>query len=447
MAGIDDVLERLVTDAGFRARLASDPSAALAGYDLTPSDLQLLSSQLDMTAGSSGGVEARTSKAGLFGLLGGVDELAEAIGGSGAGGAAADDAALATEGAPAAAKDHKEWINVESMSQPIHRSAAEEPLDLGAPSEPASAAGGEGFKREIEIDSFSLGTPSAAGLSGDLPEEGVSFVFEQIKTTYDPADQAPSPGGTGDDVLIGGTTAFDEPAAAPQPAATGDGSVDAADYVVWRKTDAPAGGDPGAIVAPTGDASQETVDKDETITIHGARTEDGTVDLQDLNQFRANFGQTAAPAADTHELEEISLTYQKIEHEGDDPAGAPSDLAADTPEPAMAIELENVQITSYQLGAHDGGDAPIPSDGLAAAGGAGGGDATTDADVDGRDFLTWQRNVGTPAGSGGVTEYTYDAAGNLDSARAPSGAGAPAPAPEAGAAADDDGGPAAEAQP
>ena len=34
MAGIDEVRERLVTDEAFRAQLAADPQAALAGYDL-----------------------------------------------------------------------------------------------------------------------------------------------------------------------------------------------------------------------------------------------------------------------------------------------------------------------------------------------------------------------------------------------------------------------------
>jgi hypothetical protein len=45
MAGIDDVLDRLVTDTEFAQRLARDPAGALTGYELTQDDLTLLSSQ------------------------------------------------------------------------------------------------------------------------------------------------------------------------------------------------------------------------------------------------------------------------------------------------------------------------------------------------------------------------------------------------------------------
>jgi hypothetical protein len=69
MAGVDEVLERLITDLGFRRRLREDPAAALAGYDLDEADLELLASQLDDGGGQAHGVERRTSKAALFGLL------------------------------------------------------------------------------------------------------------------------------------------------------------------------------------------------------------------------------------------------------------------------------------------------------------------------------------------------------------------------------------------
>ena len=69
MAGIDDVLERLVTDASFKKQLVTDPKAALAGYELTADDVQLLAAQVTDDTGSLGAVEQRTSKAGLFGLF------------------------------------------------------------------------------------------------------------------------------------------------------------------------------------------------------------------------------------------------------------------------------------------------------------------------------------------------------------------------------------------
>jgi hypothetical protein len=81
MAGIDDVLERLVTDDAFRAQLAADPDAALASYELSPADRALLASQVSADAGQAGAMEGRASKAGLFGMLGGLDEIADAIAG------------------------------------------------------------------------------------------------------------------------------------------------------------------------------------------------------------------------------------------------------------------------------------------------------------------------------------------------------------------------------
>jgi hypothetical protein len=72
MGGIDDVLERLVTDLGFRRRLREDPAAALKGYDLNEADVELLASQLDETAGDAGALEQRTSKSALFGILTGL---------------------------------------------------------------------------------------------------------------------------------------------------------------------------------------------------------------------------------------------------------------------------------------------------------------------------------------------------------------------------------------
>jgi hypothetical protein len=82
MAGIDDVLERLINDDRFREQLATDPDTALAAYDLTADDRALLISQVTTDAGRSGTLEARASKAGLFGLLGGLDEIADAVVGS-----------------------------------------------------------------------------------------------------------------------------------------------------------------------------------------------------------------------------------------------------------------------------------------------------------------------------------------------------------------------------
>ena len=91
MAGIDDVLERLLTDAGFARQLAADPADALAGYELSAEDLDLLSAQVSFDRGALSNVEERISKAGMFGLLssftaglgglGGPDTMPAGLGG------------------------------------------------------------------------------------------------------------------------------------------------------------------------------------------------------------------------------------------------------------------------------------------------------------------------------------------------------------------------------
>jgi len=70
MSDIDTVLERLVTDAEFRRLLAAEPARALHGYDLSAAerDMLLVRVSPDLMVGST--VEQRTSKAGMFALLG-----------------------------------------------------------------------------------------------------------------------------------------------------------------------------------------------------------------------------------------------------------------------------------------------------------------------------------------------------------------------------------------
>jgi hypothetical protein len=69
MSDFDDILERLLVDPAFKARLASDPRSALAGYRLSPDEVELLESQVSSDTGTQHRVEQRTSKASLFGLL------------------------------------------------------------------------------------------------------------------------------------------------------------------------------------------------------------------------------------------------------------------------------------------------------------------------------------------------------------------------------------------
>ncbi len=69
MSDFDDVLERLLTDPGFQARLAADPAGALAGYRLTADELELLQAQVGGGDAGQSRVEQRTSKASMFGLF------------------------------------------------------------------------------------------------------------------------------------------------------------------------------------------------------------------------------------------------------------------------------------------------------------------------------------------------------------------------------------------
>ena len=102
MSDIDDVLERLVTDAAFRDALADDPATALAGYSLEEGDLEVLAATLDDDGASEHGVEQRTSKSAILGLIVGL-----AGGGGGSSPTADPDLAATTaaaeRGAPGAA--------------------------------------------------------------------------------------------------------------------------------------------------------------------------------------------------------------------------------------------------------------------------------------------------------------------------------------------------------
>lgn len=112
MSDIDTVLERLVTDAAFRGQLGSDPAAALAGYDLSADDLQLLASSLDDGDAGQRGVEQRTSKSAVLGLLasfaggGGGGDQASALDAGSKDAARFDDLAPPDDGAEDASR-HK----------------------------------------------------------------------------------------------------------------------------------------------------------------------------------------------------------------------------------------------------------------------------------------------------------------------------------------------------
>ncbi len=72
MSDFDDVLERLLTDPTFQARLAADPRGALAGYHLDAEERDLLGAHLVGGDEQDRTVELRTSKSGVVGMIGPV---------------------------------------------------------------------------------------------------------------------------------------------------------------------------------------------------------------------------------------------------------------------------------------------------------------------------------------------------------------------------------------
>jgi hypothetical protein len=70
MSDFDAVLERLLTDPSFQARLAADPAGTLAGYDLDAEEADLLRQQVSSDPGAQTAmVEDRVTKSSTFGLL------------------------------------------------------------------------------------------------------------------------------------------------------------------------------------------------------------------------------------------------------------------------------------------------------------------------------------------------------------------------------------------
>lgn len=200
MADIDIVLERLVTDAAFRTALADDPAAALASYALSDADLRLLASSLDDGDRTQRGVEQRTSKSAMVGLLasltgGGatgpgdtgkysapVNMTSSARAGGPDGPAldgASKDAAHLHQGAPPSSDPHdgtarppKEW----NPSTPQLRSSAQPP-EATAP--PDDGRGSDGDRRwqptRLEVPDVAVDhdpDPEAAPPPGDVDGDG-----------------------------------------------------------------------------------------------------------------------------------------------------------------------------------------------------------------------------------------------------------------------------------
>jgi hypothetical protein len=156
VSDFDTALERLISDPAFRDALAADPARALAGYQLSPDELDILTSQVDTgTGGGQRQVEQRTSKASLFGLLAPMGGIA----GFGAGLADSPHGSGASFGTQSPATDG-----------PASGGAATEGASFG--SEQSRASFGA---EHSEVSGASFGSEQAGASFGAAPDGGEGY--------------------------------------------------------------------------------------------------------------------------------------------------------------------------------------------------------------------------------------------------------------------------------
>jgi hypothetical protein len=203
MSDIDDVLERLVTDAGFRAALADDSATALAGYSLEEDDLEVLAASLDDGGVSEHRVEQRTSKSALLGLIGPF---------TGGGGV------VEYQGHVDSVESQDQWST--AVGSRDDSSGTPGDAVAGSQPEPALKADGEPTLNRPDVDHAPLEEPDGRSVS---PRDAIFPDEEMTSRTGDALGQEPGgpPAEGGDGGGVPG--AVDEPregAAEPQGATT-----------------------------------------------------------------------------------------------------------------------------------------------------------------------------------------------------------------------------------
>lgn len=177
MSDFDAVLELLLTDPSFQARLAADPAGTLAGYDLDAAEADLLRQQVSNDPGAQTAiVEDRVTKSSTFGLFDsfGIGGVADSVG-----------SGMARQGFGSAPADSPgglgEWSEFGSAAGTAAQAAVEHPATEGFGSAPGvwGAGGGDvsarsGFGSAPELaDSRDLdGLPAVSGF-GDAPRSGL----------------------------------------------------------------------------------------------------------------------------------------------------------------------------------------------------------------------------------------------------------------------------------
>ena len=199
MAGLDDVLERLVADPSYRQLLATDPSAALGGYELSEEDRALLASQVTDFAGTGGKVEARASRASMAGLFGALEELADA------------SAELTTISEPDPGTWHQ-LINTSTGTGHWDGDDATAP-SLADPGADLSSAEDGGATASRNWSLMSTGEGNGEGPGDGSPAAGDDVLLSTHD--YKPATMGGTGDGSGQDMLIGGGTDYDPGPAAP----------------------------------------------------------------------------------------------------------------------------------------------------------------------------------------------------------------------------------------
>ena len=202
MSDFDEVLERLLTDPSFLARLAADPARALAGYVLDANEVEVLRQQVSADAGAQAAlVEDRVSQSSTFGLF-------SSFGVGGVAGAAGGFVAAPADGSGGSLG---EWSEFGSAAPGVREGlgSAPEAWGTGGGEMPARSGLGPalGFTEHSDLD----GLPAVSGL-GDAPRSGLG-------------DPGSANSGQGEPEHLTAPKGYDN-----KVDADGDGSLDKATY-------------------------------------------------------------------------------------------------------------------------------------------------------------------------------------------------------------------------